>query len=361
MQKKISLLLATGLLLALCACGENTPAPTIAPTDPIVTEATQTPTANPTEALTESVTTIPTEVPTHPPTEASTAAPTQFPTERPTAAPTQAPTAEPTVAPTKTPTVKPTTAPTVVPTQVPTQKPIAAPTQAPTLKPTATPTQAPAVKPTIAPTAAPTQTPTQKPTAAPTQAPTPAPTQKPTAAPTQKPTTCQHIYITTDLSSAATEAAEAGYMNYARYASSSYCDYNTRICTACHYIDLASTHFKYTQREAAQIMLDYVNNLRAEVFGTHAYDLSLDDFCQRSAEIRAGQLKTNYSHSGQLTPGECITSHLSLYEQFDSLKNSPSHYEIMIRKDNQYFGYGYSSNISEDWVATQGFGCMTFG
>ena len=150
-------------------------------------------------------------------------------------------------------------------------------------------------------------------------------------------------------------------MNYARYASDSYCDYNTRICTTCHYIDLASTHFKYTQREAAQIMLDYVNNLRAEVFGTHAYDLSLDDFCQRSAEIRAGQLKTNYSHSGQLTPGECITSHLSLYEQFDSLKNSPSHYEIMIRKDNQYFGYGYSSNISEGWVATQGFGCMTFG
>ena len=357
MQKKISLLLATGLLLALCACGENTPAPTIAPTDPIVTEATQAPTANPTEALTESVTTIPTEVLTHPPTEASTAAPTQFPTERTTAAPTQAPTAEPTVAPTKTPTVKPTTAPTVVPTQVPTQKPIAAPTQAPTAEPTVAPTKTPTVKPTTAPT----QTPTQKPTAAPTQAPTPAPTQKPTAAPTQKPTTCQHIYITTDLSSAATEAAEAGYMNYARYASDSYCDYNTRICTTCHYIDLASTHFKYTQREAAQIMLDYVNNLRAEVFGTHAYDLSLDDFCQRSAEIRAGQLKTNYSHSGQLTPGECITSHLSLYEQFDSLKNSPSHYEIMIRKDNQYFGYGYSSNIGEDWVATQGFGCMTFG
>ena len=108
-------------------------------------------------------------------------------------------------------------------------------------------------------------------------------------------------------------------------------------------------------------MLNYVNNLRAEVFGTHAYDLSIDDFCQRSAEIRAGQLKTNYSHSGQLTPGECITSHLSLYEQFVALKKSPSHYEIMIRKDNKYFGYGYSSNGSEGWIATQGFGCMTFG
>ncbi|MBQ7026232.1 MAG: hypothetical protein IJN31_06470, partial [Peptococcaceae bacterium] len=89
--------------------------------------------------------------------------------------------------------------------------------------------------------------------------------------------------MTMDLCSAATLATENGKLNYARYASSGYSDYNTKICTECNNIDLNATHFKYSQREAAQIMLDYVNNLRAEVFGTHAYDLTIDAYAQSLA------------------------------------------------------------------------------
>ena len=107
-------------------------------------------------------------------------------------------------------------------------------------------------------------------------------------------------------------------------------------------------------------MLDYVNNLRAEVFGTHAYDLTIDDYAQSLAEDRAVQLVTNYSHSGSNSAGECIVSQLSLYEQFVALKNSSTHYAVMTRKDYQYFGYGYAANDGDGYVSTQGFGCMTF-
>lgn len=170
----------------------------------------------------------------------------------------------------------------------------------------------------------------------------------------------QCSYKTMDLCSAATLAAENGKMNYAKYASSSYSDYNTKICTGCYNIDLDSTNFKYTQREAAQIMLNYVNDLRAEVFGTHAYDLTIDSYAQSLAEKRAVQLVTNYSHSGSNSAGECIVSKLSLYEQFVALKNSSTHYAVMTRKDYQYFGYGYAANEGDGYVSTQGFGCMTF-
>ena len=169
-----------------------------------------------------------------------------------------------------------------------------------------------------------------------------------------------HSYVTMDLETAATIATEAGYLSYARFASDDYCDYDVSICTDCLNIDLGTAHFRYTQREAAEIMLGYVNDLRAEVFGTHAYDLVLDDYAQSLAENRAVQLVTDYSHSGSNSSGECIVSQLSLYEQFIALKNSSTHYAVMTRKDYQYFGYGYATNEGDGCVPTQGFGCMTF-
>ncbi len=175
-----------------------------------------------------------------------------------------------------------------------------------------------------------------------------------------------HNYVTMDLPTAATKAVEADPLgpngfNYAKYTVSEYCDYDTQICTVCNHIDLAATCFRYTPLEAAQMMLQWVNDLRAEVYGTHAYDLILDDFCQSAAEIRAVQLTTDYSHSGSMTPGECIVNEFGLYNQFLAWKNSPLHYEIMIRRDNVYFGYGYAAAGYNEFNAAQGYGCMTVG
>ena len=167
-----------------------------------------------------------------------------------------------------------------------------------------------------------------------------------------------------DLPSAALMAVEKDPLGAGRscasFATDSYCDYDTRICTGCYKIDLDATHFRYTQREAAQIMLNYVNNLRAEVYGTHAYDLKLDDWCQSVAEKRAVQLTTNYSHSGKQTPGENITSNLSIYEQFIAWKNSPGHYENMVNRTYTRFGYGYASCGDNGFNAAHGYGCQTF-
>ena len=174
------------------------------------------------------------------------------------------------------------------------------------------------------------------------------------------PATGQCTYVKMDLPSAATKAVNAGILNYGKYATSSYADYDTKICQHCNRIDIAATKFRYTQREAAQIMLGYVNDLRAEVYGTHAYDMVLDDWCQSVAEKRAVQLTTNYSHIGSQTPGENITSNLSIYEQFVAWKNSPNHYDIMISRDYTRFGYGYASCGDNGFNAAHGYGCQTF-
>ena len=173
-------------------------------------------------------------------------------------------------------------------------------------------------------------------------------------------TPASHSYVTMDLPSAAMKAFDSGILGYAPYATSSYADYDTKICTGCNKIDIAATRFRYTQREAAQIMLGYVNDLRAEVYGTHAYDMVLDEWCQSVAEKRAVQLTTNYSHSGKQTPGENIASGLSIYEQFVAWKNSPNHYDTMINRQYTRFGYGYASCGDNGFNAAHGYGCQTF-
>ena len=173
-------------------------------------------------------------------------------------------------------------------------------------------------------------------------------------------TPAEHSYVTMDLPSAALKAFDAGILDYAPYATSSYEDYDTEICQHCNRIDIEATRFRYTQREAAEIMLKYVNDLRAEVYGTHAYDMVLDDWCQSVAEERAVQLTTNYSHSGSQTPGENITSNLSIYEQFIAWKNSLGHYENMVNRTYTRFGYGYAACGDNGFNAAHGYGCQTF-
>jgi uncharacterized protein YkwD len=107
------------------------------------------------------------------------------------------------------------------------------------------------------------------------------------------------------------------------------------------------------------MMLKWVNDLRAEVYGTHAYDLVLDDYCQSQAEKRAVQLISNYSHSGK-TLDENIVNCMNLYNQFISWKNSPGHYAAMIDRRYTRFGYGYAATGENEFGATIGYGCQTF-
>lgn len=90
--------------------------------------------------------------------------------------PTNEPTVEPTIEPTVQPTTEPTAQPTVAPTEQPTAKPTVAPSEQPTAEPTIQPTQIPTPEPTAEPTIEPTPIPTPEPTEAPT--PTPLPTEE---------------------------------------------------------------------------------------------------------------------------------------------------------------------------------------
>ena len=149
MKKTLCFMLTAVLLMGALAIGEETAAPTSAPT-PEVTAASE-PTAAPTaEPPAEEKTTV---APTEPPTP--TPAPVVTATPMPTTAPTDAPTATP----------APTTAPTTEPTATP--APTAATSETPTPAPSVTP--APQATATDMPTAAPTPEPPQEKPFIPTQ------------------------------------------------------------------------------------------------------------------------------------------------------------------------------------------------
>ncbi len=117
MKHFLSFLLAAALILALAACGAESP------------------TDEPSDGLTLDLSSYEPNAPTAAPTSPETAAPTSPETAAPTSPETAAPTEAPTVAPTE--------APTVAPTEAPTDPETAAPTAAPTEAPTAAQTEAP--------------------------------------------------------------------------------------------------------------------------------------------------------------------------------------------------------------------------
>lgn len=87
MRKIVSLILATLLLVSLCACELDSTVSTLPSEMQATTMATSDPTQTPTQMSTEK----PMEKPTEKPTVASTQAPTQKPTEKPTEKPTDPP------------------------------------------------------------------------------------------------------------------------------------------------------------------------------------------------------------------------------------------------------------------------------
>lgn len=106
MMKKITLLMALAMVLAVSSCGKKN-------TDDVISETPDIEIEQEVEATPEAMS-DPTAAPTDEATKSPTKAPTKEPTKAPTQAPTKGPTKAPTQAPTPTPTQKPTPAPTPV-------------------------------------------------------------------------------------------------------------------------------------------------------------------------------------------------------------------------------------------------------
>ncbi len=365
-----------------------------APTE-VVTDPTDSPT-DPTEGATDPTqnTTAPTQT-TADPTQ-STIAPTQ-PTQGATLM-TDAPTA-PVTTPTTVPVQQPTYAPTQAPTYAPTQAPTQRPTNVPAQKPTPAPTEAPTQRPTNAPTQRPTATPTQKPI----QVPTAGHTHSYTAAVTPATCTeggyttntcaCGHSYISgqtaakghgvtrTETKEATTSAA--GYTRVIctvcngvisettipKLEDTHNCaDHMQRIncknlkdgavgihtdkyrqytsvtilaCSKCGYADTSSMKFAYSSAEATAMIVEMINQLRYEVYGTHAYDVAVATH-HSAAEWSAEYISNDYQHCvpfpnniGHENPSGNIVQKL-----FNSWKNSPGHYSLLIDKYREYCSLG---------------------
>ncbi len=133
MKKKLVIILALGLILALTACGKKAEDSASQAAEKEASSEENTVTPIPAEKADDSSKEEPTETPTPTPTETPTPTPTETPTPTPTATPTPTPTTTPTPTPTETPTPTPTETPTPTPTATPepTETPTPEPTEAP--------------------------------------------------------------------------------------------------------------------------------------------------------------------------------------------------------------------------------------
>jgi uncharacterized protein YkwD len=141
---------------------------------------------------------------------------------------------------------------------------------------------------------------------------------------------------------------EKGIDTYAAWGG--YTDWNVEVCSGCGAIDMTSLRLAYSDREAAEIMLGYVNDLREEVYGTNKYNLVIDETLIELAKIRAKELSVKYAHGGTFTNAqENIYEDISLYGQFNAWLNSSGHYKTMIDKDMKYFGYATYADYSQGY------------
>lgn len=140
-----------------------------------------------------------------------------------------------------------------------------------------------------------------------------------------------------------------GVSAYADWAG--YTDWDVEVCSGCGDIDIDSLRFAYTDYEAAELMLGYVNDLREEVYGTDEYNLVLDDTLMELAKIRAKELHENPTHGGTYTNArENITSgDVGIYAQYQSWYDSAGHKKTMLDTDMVYFGYAlYKATDNSD-------------
>lgn len=168
--------------------------------------------------------------------------------------------------------------------------------------------------------------------------------------------TGKHNYTVQIMADISKEYLDKNDYRYAKYCNCT--DWVVDRCADCGYFDLEKMRFRYNDYEAAMIMLKYVNDLRAEIYGTQDYDLVLDAELLRLSKIRAKEISTNFSHWGgtYTNAGENIIAvGYSIYDQFRGWKNSEGHYQNMIDKSYKYFGYAiYDDGEGTGYIAAYG-------
>lgn len=119
-----------------------------------------------------------------------------------------------------------------------------------------------------------------------------------------------------------------------------YTDWLVNVCPGCGYLDIDSRRPAHSAIEEAQIMLDYVNDLREDTYGTSAWNMKLDAKLVELAKIRAKELANNESQRTytNATENMCAVG-VSIKTHFNAWKNSSGHCTIMKSKTFEYFGY----------------------
>ena len=117
-------------------------------------------------------------------------------------------------------------------------------------------------------------------------------------------------------------------------------------CSKCGEADASSMQFAYSSAEASAIIVEMINQLRYEVYGTHAYDVQIATH-HSAAEWAAEYITTDFY---ECTPFTENLAHINLNGNlikrlFDAWKNSSGHYAAMINKDVKYISLAV--NVSE--------------
>lgn len=147
-----------------------------------------------------------------------------------------------------------------------------------------------------------------------------------------------------------------GNNDYGRWIA--YSEWKVDVCTNCGVPNMDSMRYAYTEMEAAQIMLGYVNDLRAEVYGSHKYDMQVNEHLMEIANIRAKELVTNFSHYSE-TPKYGAMENIAhdnlatpLLTLFNDWKNSTGHYAHMVNTEHEYFAFATCFVNDGYWYST---------
>lgn len=151
------------------------------------------------------------------------------------------------------------------------------------------------------------------------------------------------IYIYTDDSIQVGSNLFFAYAQYYEYYTK-HDDWIVDVCEDCGWIFEDTIRMAYTQLEAAQIMCNYINKFRAEVFGTHAYDLVVHEYLVEACDslMNTGNWPSN-GLNGLTIIDEQVLHHYSeiLQNQFNGWKENAYMYNLILDKNCKYFGFAY--------------------
>ncbi len=151
-----------------------------------------------------------------------------------------------------------------------------------------------------------------------------------------------------DVAKALVDAGDTDYISYVTFT-----EWNVDVCDGCGYPDMDTFRFAYTNTEATDIMLGYVNELRRSIYGDKLPDVVADTTMIEMAAIRAKEISINYSHGGTFTGASAeniINGGSSIYEHFASWKASTGHYNAMIRSGYICMGYAVYKSPTGDFL-----------